>query len=109
MIMEASELEFTGNRARLVLSPDGRKMLVTYDSVNGVWALMYMHRVKGEDMFEPVPNHEDGHLVWLSTNQMLDLMMSEAGLDTAEYRVECAKVLWEIRTSVPLEDEREGE
>lgn len=107
--MQADTLDIQENRARLIGMPDGRTMLITYDPMNGTWALMYHHDVKGEDMFEPVPNNEDGHLVWLSTNQTLDLLMSESGANKAEHRVEFAKALWTIRTSEPLEDQLKGE
>jgi hypothetical protein len=98
-------LDVTKNRARVAVMPNGRQMLIVYDPAYGRWALMYRHERKDEDLYEPVPLLDHGEVVWLTTNEALDTLMSESKRKKSEHRAAFAKVLWEIRTSDPLEGE----
>ena len=99
-------LDLEKNRARMVAMPDGRDMLITYDPNHGTWALMYLHpgETADDDKFEPVPSVDDGKLIWLSTKEALDLLMSLYNTNDVEDRTSFAEVLWAVRTSKSLED-----
>lgn len=99
-------LDLEKNRARIVVMPDGRDMLVTYDPSHGTWALMYRHpgKTDDDDKFEPVPSVSDGTLVWLSTKEALDLLMDLYNTNDVGDRTSFAEILWEVRTSKSLDE-----